>query len=67
MTDAEGVAACWGAASQTLPEGKSMWWVDDHQGGGFVEYVTDIEYARRMKILDTIDEDGNGEERIDWE
>jgi len=49
------------------PEGKSMWWVDDHQGGGFVEYVTDIEYARRMKILDTIDEDGNGEERIDWE
>jgi len=49
------------------PKVSQCGWVDDHQGGGFVEYVTDIEYARRMKILDTIDEDGNGEERIDWE
>jgi hypothetical protein len=37
--------------SRPVPEGKVRFWVDDHQGGGCVEYVTPEESDRRNACL----------------
>jgi hypothetical protein len=33
--------------SKPVPEGRVRWWEDDGQGGGWIEYITPDEYARR--------------------
>jgi len=40
------IGAMW---SKPAPEGKVKYWVDDEQGGGWIEYVTPEEAERRDK------------------
>jgi hypothetical protein len=49
--------------SARVPKGKVRYWVDDQQGGGWIDYVTPEEAADRDRDLDDWD---NGGSRPDW-
>ena len=53
MNDREGQVLydLFSSAHRHCPEDKVSWWIDDHQGGGEIEYITREEEARREAVL----------------